>query len=65
MRQWDLLGKRECIREMSGDYNYESGICMAQELLDQGPLDKVITNREKDIIDLLEIEMLGKALCLL
>lgn len=42
MRQWDLLGKRECIREMSGDYNYESGICMAQELLDQGPLDAVI-----------------------
>lgn len=65
MRQWDLPGKRECIREMSGDYNYESGICMAQELLDQGPLDTVITNREKDIIDLLEIEKLGKALCLL
>ena len=55
----------ECIREISGDYSYESGICMAQELLDQGPLDKVITNREKDIIDLLEIEKLGKALCLL
>ena len=36
-----------------------------QELLDQGPLDTVITNREKDIIDLLEIEKLGKALCLL
>ncbi len=50
---------------MSGDYNYESGNCMAQELLDQGPLDTVITNREKDIIDLLEIEKLGKALCLL
>ena len=50
---------------MSGDYNYESGICMAQELLDQGPLDTVITNREKDRIDLLEIEKLGKALCLL
>ena len=55
----------ECIREISGDYSYESGIRMAQELLDQGPLDTVITNREKDIIDLLEIEKLGKALCLL
>ena len=32
----------ECIREISGDYSYESGIRMAQELLDQGPLDAVI-----------------------
>lgn len=32
----------DCIREVSGDYSYESGIGMARELLDQGPLDALI-----------------------
>lgn len=32
----------DCIREVTGDYSYDSGISMARELLEQGPLDAVI-----------------------
>lgn len=32
----------DCVLSVCGDYSYESGIRMAEELLDQGPLDAMI-----------------------